>query len=117
MAAASGTVMADSKIGFQKWALAIFLMNTSLKGVSSMKLRRDVGLTQKSAWHMAHRIRQTWEKGTSLNGNAVEVDEAFFGGKESHKIGSGVGENPGEVQKGGASTRGRSSNSLTYSPT
>ena len=81
----TGTVMADSKIGFQKWALAIFLMNTSLKGVSSMKLRRDVGLTQKSAWHMAHRIRQTWEKGTGLNGNAVEVDEAFFGGKESNK--------------------------------
>ena len=81
----TGTVMADSKIGFQQWALAIFLMNTSLKGVSSMKLRRDVGLTQKSAWHMAHRIRQTWEKGTGLNGNAVEVDEVYFGGKESNK--------------------------------
>ena len=63
MAAASGTVMADSKIGFQKWALAIFLMNTSLKGVSSMKLRRDVGLTQKSAWHMAHRIPPDLGKG------------------------------------------------------
>ena len=81
----TGTLMADSKLGYQTWALAIFLMNTSLKGVSSMKLHRDLGITQKSAWHLAHRIRQTWESGKGLYGKKVEVDEAYFGGKEKNK--------------------------------
>ena len=41
------------KVGYQKWAIAVYLMTTSLKGVSSMKLHRDIGVTQKTAWHMA----------------------------------------------------------------
>ena len=49
----TGTTMADSKLGYQKWAIAIYLVTTSLKGVSSMKLHRDLGITQKSAWHLA----------------------------------------------------------------
>ena len=49
-----GTVMQDSKLGYQEWAIAVYLFNTSLKGVSSMKLHRDLGISQKSAWHSAH---------------------------------------------------------------
>ena len=56
----TGTVMESSKLGYQTWALATFLLTTGLKGTSSLKLHRDLGITQKSAWHLAHRIRETW---------------------------------------------------------
>ena len=52
----TGTIMHDSKLSLSKWGMAFYLFNTSLKGVSSMKLHRDLGITQKAAWHMAHRI-------------------------------------------------------------
>ncbi len=52
----TGTVMQSSNLPLHKWALAMFLMTTNLKGVSSMKLSRDLGITQRSAWHLAHRI-------------------------------------------------------------
>ena len=78
----TGTFMRSSKIGYQDWLYALYLFMTNLKSVSSMKLHRELGITQKSAWHMAHRIRQAWRTG---EGNAfigpVEVDEAYFGGK------------------------------------
>ena len=50
--------MQSSKIGYQDWAVAIHIVATGLKGTSSMKVHRDLGITQKSAWHLAHRIRQ-----------------------------------------------------------
>jgi transposase-like protein len=82
----TGTVMQDSKLGFQTWAIAIYLVTTGLKGQSSMKLHRDLGITQKTAWHLAHRIRETWtaQASASLDG-PVEVDEAYMGGKEGNK--------------------------------
>ncbi len=77
-----GTVMQDSKLGYQEWAIATYLYNTSLKSVSSMKLRRDLGISQKSAWHLAHRIRECWD---DLHAEAmrgpVEVDETYAGGR------------------------------------
>ena len=82
----TGTTMADSKLGYQKWAIAIYLVTTSLKGVSSMKLHRDLGITQKSAWHLAHRIRQAWvDNGDEPFDGPVEADETFVGGKERNK--------------------------------
>ena len=79
------TVMQGSNIPLYKWALAVFLMNTSLKGISSMKLHRDLGISQPSAWHLAHRIRKAWETDGGLFGGPVEVDESYFGGKEANK--------------------------------
>lgn len=73
----TGTVMADSNISLRKWAIAIYLCLTSLKSVSSMKLHRDLGLTQKSAWFLQHRLRKAWgEHGLepALLG-PVELDE------------------------------------------
>ncbi len=82
----TGTTMADSKLGYQKWAIAIYLVTTSLKGVSSMKLHRDLGITQKSAWHLAHRIRRAWvDNGDGPFDGPVEADETFVGGKERNK--------------------------------
>lgn len=81
----TGSLMERSKIPLQKWAVAIFLVTTSLKSVSSMKLHRDLGITQKSAWFMLHRIRQAYETATEELDGPVEVDETFVGGKEKNK--------------------------------
>ena len=80
----TGTLMQGSNLGFQKWAIAIYLSTTNLKGVSSMKLHRDLGITQKSAWHMAHRIRETWQENGGLFSGPVEVDETYMGGKRKN---------------------------------
>ena len=80
----TGTVMEASNIGYQKWAIAFYLFTTSLKGVSSMKLHRDLGITQKSAWFMAHRIRETWAEGGGMFEGPAEADETFFGGKRAN---------------------------------
>lgn len=81
----TNSVMHGSNIGYQKWAMAICLMTTGIKGVSSMKLHRDLGITQKSAWYMAHRIRKAWDKAVENFYGEVEVDETFIGGKETNK--------------------------------
>ena len=82
----TGTVMHKSHISFRKWVFAIYLHLTSLKGVSSMKLHRDIGVSQKSAWYMLQRIRKAWSR-DDLEAFAVpvEVDETYLGGKEANK--------------------------------
>lgn len=83
----TGTPLANSNIPLRKWAIAIYLCLTSLKSVSSMKLHRDLKISQKSAWFMLHRIREAWMPkapgGTSYSG-PVEVDETYFGGKRKN---------------------------------
>ncbi len=81
----TGTVMQGSNLSLGTWALAAYILTTNLKGVSSMKLHRDLGITQKTAWHLAHRIREAWEDGSGLFGGTVEADEAYIGGKEHNK--------------------------------
>ncbi len=81
----TGTVMERSKISLKKWAFAIYLTATNLKGVSSLKLHRDLKITQKSAWFMAHRIREALADGGHLFEGPVEADETFVGGKEINK--------------------------------
>ncbi len=76
-----GTTMQDSKLGYQKWAIAMFLLTTERKGRSSAKLARDLGITQKSAWHLAHRIRESWDVSHEPLDDRVEIDETFIGGK------------------------------------
>lgn len=78
-----GTILEDSRLSFQKWVLAIYLHMTSLKGVSSMKLHRDIGVTQKTAWFMLNRIREAFKRDDDDEppmGGPVEVDETFVGG-------------------------------------
>ena len=56
----TGTMMQSSKLGYQTWAIAIYLLTSSPKRVSSIRLHKDLNITQKSAWHLAYRLRETW---------------------------------------------------------
>ena len=81
----TGTAISHSKIPLRKWAIAIYLELTSIKGVSSMKLHRDLAISQKSAWFMLHRIRETWKAPTGGKfAGPVEVDETYVGGKRKN---------------------------------
>src|SRR6185437_1369513 len=79
-----GTVMEDSAIGLDKWLTAMWLIRNCKNGISSCEVAKDLGITQKSAWFMLHRIRlgmQDSEHGGGKLGDRVEVDETFIGGK------------------------------------
>ena len=80
-----GTVMQDSKLSYQVWALAIYIIDTGIKGVSSMKLHRDLDIAQKTAWHLAHRIRESWNNDLEEFTGPAEVDEAYIGGERKNK--------------------------------
>ena len=75
----TGTPIARSNVPLRKWAIAIYLCLTSLKSVSSMKLARDIGVKQSTAWFMLHRIREAWaeDNDDELNG-PIEVDGDLF---------------------------------------
>ena len=78
----TGTALEWSRISLRKWVFAIYLEVTSHKGVSLMKLHRDIKVTQKTAWFMLHRLREVWAKDKADNfSDSVEVDETYMGGK------------------------------------
>ena len=93
------SILAESNIPLHKWLMAMYLLNINLKGVSSMKLARDLEITQKTAWFLAHRIRKAFEDQQEAKFvSEVEIDETYMGGKYSnmHKsrkprmVGAGV---------------------------
>ena len=75
------TLMHASNLGYRTWAFAIYMVVTNLKSVSSMKLHRDLKITQKTAWHLMHRIRENWDDRSGAFAGPVEVDETYMGGK------------------------------------
>ncbi len=77
-----GTIMEDSPIGLDKWLTGMWLIASAKNGISSYELHRALGITQKSAWFLGHRIRLSLQSGTmeKLSGE-VEADETYIGGK------------------------------------
>ena len=82
-----GTIFEDSKIPLKKWFMAIYLLTCHKKGISSLQLSRDLGITQKTAWFMLQRLRyamKTPEFAKPLDG-IVEIDETYVGGLQKYK--------------------------------
>src|ERR1700691_1763784 len=81
-----GTIFEDSPLGLETWLPAVWLITTAKNGVSSCEIARSLGVTQKTAWFMLHRIRKAMQSGSFMKlggkgGSGVEVDETFIGGK------------------------------------
>ncbi|MXZ93862.1 MAG: transposase [Cenarchaeum sp. SB0666_bin_15] len=82
-----GTVMQHSKIGYQQWAIATYQFMINGNGISSMKLHRDLGITQKSAWFMVQKLRESWQTLAGIDNikDTAEVDKEYVGNSESNK--------------------------------
>ena len=81
----TNSLMHNSRLPLRKWVFAIYLHLTSLKGVSSLKLHRDIGVSQKSAWYMLQRIRKAFEDDDEPPfSGPVEADETYIGGKRKN---------------------------------
>jgi len=85
-----GTIFEDSPLGLDKWILATWMITNCKNGVSSYEIARNIGVTQKSAWFMLHRIRLAMKdespaRSMGQAGKPVEVDETFIGGKAKNK--------------------------------
>ncbi len=76
-----GTIFEDSPISLDKWLVAVWLIGNCKNGVSSYEVARDLGITQKSAWFMLHRIRLAMQDSGGMLSGSVEMDETFIGGK------------------------------------
>ena len=105
-----GTVMESSHLSYRKWALAFHLMAASKKGISAHQLHRMLGITYKTAWFMAHRIREamrpTDDGQLGGEGKFVELDETYVGDKTTAGIAPG-GERPHLVEANDYAARGR----------
>ena len=83
----TGTVISESRLPLQKWLLAIYMLTSARKGIPSTQMARELGVTQKTAWFLAQRIRETWLNDQDNNdmGDHTQVDETYIGGKEANK--------------------------------
>ena len=83
-----GTIFQDSKIPLRKWFASIYLITSHKKSISSIQLGKDIGVQQKTAWFLLHRVRQTFgittDEDNKLSGT-IEADETFMGGAEGNK--------------------------------
>ena len=80
-----GTIFEKSRLPLVKWLYAIYLVQTSRKSISSLQLSKELDVTQKTAWFLLHRVRESCKQGDWKLTSVVEVDETYIGGKERNK--------------------------------
>lgn len=83
----TATLFDNTKVELQKWFMAVYLVTGHSKGISSMQLAKDINVTQKTAWHMLHRIRNCFglNNDSEQLDNEVEIDETYVGGKNKNR--------------------------------
>jgi transposase-like protein len=81
----TGTIFERSHVPLHKWLYAMYLLVTARKGISSLQLSKEIGITQKSAWFLLHRLREACGKDLRKLRGIVEIDETYVGGLEGNK--------------------------------
>ena len=81
----TGTIFERSHVPLHKWVYAMYLLVTARKGISSLQLSKEIGITQKSAWFLLQRLREACGNKLETLRGIVEVDETYIGGSEGNK--------------------------------